>query len=117
MHKHPEIVERLRQRSKFFMELANSKGIDTGLAMGAAVIPTIVGNSLDCMRLSQNLAARKINVQPIVYPAVEDSASRLRFFISALHTEDQLRRTVDVLVEELANVRNQSKNDAGSIRI
>jgi len=101
MQRHPEIVEQLRQRSKLFVELARDSGIDTGLSAGAAVIPAIIGNSLQCMRLGQALAARKINVQPIVHPAVEENASRLRFFISATHSEDEIRYAVQVLAEEL----------------
>jgi 8-amino-7-oxononanoate synthase len=105
MHRHPEIVEQLRQRSKLFLELARSRGINTGLSVGAAVIPAIVGNSIRCMQLSHAMAARHINVQPIVHPAVEENAARLRFFISATHTEEEIRHAVDVLAEELAGSR------------
>jgi len=44
-------------------------------------------------------------VQPIVYPAVEERAARLRFFITSLHTEQQIRYTIDALTEELAALR------------
>jgi 8-amino-7-oxononanoate synthase/acyl carrier protein len=101
MRRHPEIVERLRSRSKFFLETARSKGIDTGFSMGFAVVPAIIGNSMISMQLSQALASRRINVQPIVYPAVEENAARLRFFISATHSEDEIRHTIDVLSEEM----------------
>jgi hypothetical protein len=40
-------------------------------------------------------------VQPILYPAVEESAARLRFFVTARHTEPQIRTTVDAVAEEL----------------
>lgn len=116
MHEHPEVVETLRARSRFFMDYAKERGIDTGLAMGAAVVPAIIGNSLDCMKLSQALKGRRINVQPIVYPAVEDDAARLRFFISALHSEEQLRHTVDVMVEELAKIRGGEEAVAGQLQ-
>ena len=53
------------------------------------------------MQLSHALAARRINVQPIVHPAVEENAARLRFFISATHTEEEIRHAVSVLAEEL----------------
>jgi 8-amino-7-oxononanoate synthase len=56
------------------------------------------------MRLSQALAARKINVQPIVHPAVEENAARLRFFISATHSEEEIRHSVQVLSEELGKL-------------
>jgi 8-amino-7-oxononanoate synthase len=106
MQRHPEIVERLRSRSKLFLELARDCGIDTGFSQGAAVIPAIIGNSIKCMLLSQALAARKINVQPIVHPAVEENAARLRFFISATHSEDEIRHAVQVLAEEIRKITN-----------
>jgi 8-amino-7-oxononanoate synthase len=105
MQRHPEIVEQLRQRSRLFLELARSGGINTGLSVGAAVIPAIIGNSIQCMQLSHALAARRINVQPIVHPAVDENAARLRFFISATHTEEEIRHAVNVLAEELENSR------------
>jgi 8-amino-7-oxononanoate synthase/acyl carrier protein len=100
MQRHPEVVERLRNRAQLFLKLARSKGINTGFSIGAAVVPAIIGDSEKCMRLSQALAARRINVQPIVHPAVEENAARLRFFISATHTEEEIRHTVDCLAEE-----------------
>jgi 8-amino-7-oxononanoate synthase/acyl carrier protein len=104
MQRHPEIVVQLRQRSKLFLDLARASGINTGYSAGVAVIPAIIGNSLRCMQLSEALAARKINVQPIVHPAVEENAARLRFFISATHSEEEIRYAVQVLSEEMARI-------------
>ena len=61
---------------------------------------------------------RGINVQPILHPAVEESAARLRFFVTAKHTEEQIRLTVDAVVEELkkidpSHLRHQTTADAG----
>jgi hypothetical protein len=39
-------------------------------------------------------------VQPILYPAVPERASRLRFFITAAHTEEQIREAVTIVIEE-----------------
>ncbi len=47
---------------------------------------------------------RGINVQPILHPAVEESAARLRFFVTAKHTEAQIRTTVETLAEELMKI-------------
>jgi 7-keto-8-aminopelargonate synthetase-like enzyme len=58
------------------------------------------------MLLSQALAARKINVQPIVHPAVDEDAARLRFFISATHSEEEIRYAVQALAEELKRITN-----------
>jgi 8-amino-7-oxononanoate synthase len=104
MRAEPERVRTLQERAAFFLALARKRGINTGLSGGSAVVPCIVGNSLRCLELSSRLSSRGINVQPIVYPAVEDNAACLRFFLSATHTEEQLAWTVDVLAEELARL-------------
>lgn len=97
MLEEPVRVERLRERSDYFLKLAREKGIDTGLSQGYAVIPAIIGSSLKATRLSNQLFERGINVQPIIHPAVEERAARLRFFISSSHNESQLESTVDAL--------------------
>ena len=43
-------------------------------------------------------------MQPILYPAVEEQAARLRFFITASHTEEQIRHAVDVTAEEVERI-------------
>jgi 8-amino-7-oxononanoate synthase len=107
---HPELVERLHRQSRLFLMLAKAKGIDTGMSDQSAVIPCIVGHSMMCLKLSQRLAERGINVQPIVYPAVEERSARLRFFVNATHTDEQIRRTVDAVAEELAALRRAEEN-------
>lgn len=97
MLEEPERVERLRERAKHFLALARDNGIDTGLAQGHAVIPAIIGSSLKAAKISNQLFERGINVLPIIYPAVEERAARLRFFISGLHVESQIQSAVEAL--------------------
>jgi 8-amino-7-oxononanoate synthase len=112
---HPEKVARLHERAELFLQVAKAKGIDTGFAGGSAVVPAILGNSLHSMQVSEALRQRGINVQPILYPAVEETAARLRFFCTATHSEQQIRETVEVLAEEIAKVRAESEQPTGSI--
>jgi 8-amino-7-oxononanoate synthase len=113
---HPEKVRRLHERARLFLKLARERGIDTGTAGGSAVVPAILGNSLHSLQVSEALRLRGINVQPILYPAVEETAARLRFFITATHTEQQIRETVEVLAEEIGRVRAESTEaQTGSI--
>jgi 8-amino-7-oxononanoate synthase len=100
----PERVARLQERARLFLELARARGINTGMSKDSAVIPCIVGNSVHCLQLSEALLRRGINVQPILYPAVEEEAARLRFFVSATHTEKQIRETVEAVAEELSRL-------------
>lgn len=100
----PERVTTLQARGQFFLELARAGGIDTGTSTGLAVIPAIIGGSIKTARLSAALFERGINVQPILYPAVPEKSARLRFFISCEHTEDQIRQTVQAVVEEVSRL-------------
>jgi 8-amino-7-oxononanoate synthase len=111
---HPEKVARLHERASLFLRLAKEKGIDTGFSQESAVIPAILGNSLHALSVSDALKHRGINVQPILYPAVEETAARLRFFCTATHTEQQIRETVQVLAEEIARARAESGESASS---
>lgn len=100
----PRRVAVLQARSALFLRLARERGMCTGMSAGTPVIPVIIGNSEHCLLLSRALRDRGVNVQPILYPAVEESASRLRFFITCRHTEAQIRHTVDAVAEELAKI-------------
>jgi 8-amino-7-oxononanoate synthase len=94
----------LRERGQQFLELARALGIDTGLSAGYSVIPAITHSSLKAARVAEALYRRGINVQPIVYPAVQERAARLRFFVSSEHSEAQIRSTVEALAEDLRRV-------------
>ena len=100
----PERVSQLHERAELFLNLAKGWGMNTGSSNGSPVIPIILGNSLHCLEISQALGRRGVNVQPILHPAVEERAARLRFFITSNHTEEQIRYTVRALAEELAKV-------------
>lgn len=97
MLKEPERVSRLHERGRHFMQLARDAGINTGSSSGLAVIPAITGSSLKAARVSNQLFDVGINVQPIIYPAVEERAARLRFFLSAMHTEQEIEYAVKTL--------------------
>ncbi|NDC64125.1 MAG: aminotransferase class I/II-fold pyridoxal phosphate-dependent enzyme [Planctomycetia bacterium] len=104
LERQPERVARLHANARLFLQLAREAGLDTGPSGGSAIVPVILGNSMNSLRLSRALFARGINVQPILYPAVEERASRLRFFITSRHTPEQIRRTIEALREELARL-------------
>lgn len=108
----PERVETLRQRSAYFLSLARAAGLETGDSSGTPVIPVITGNSLVALRLAHRLFNDGINVQPILYPAVDEAAARLRFFLTSTHHNQQIEFTVQRLVhhlEELGQLTPQSR--------
>lgn len=104
----PERVARLQANGRLFLEEAKAAGLDTGLSEGYNVVPVIIGRSLAAGRLSNALLDRGISVQPVVYPAVEEKLARLRFFITADHTAEQIRATVAAVAEELARLDSEA---------
>ncbi len=104
LEKQPQRVARLARNTGFFLSAARDAGIDTGRCRQTPVIPVILGNSVDCLTLSQAMLGRGVNVMPILYPAVEESAARLRFFLTSSHTAAQIRFAVAILAEELSKL-------------
>ena len=105
MQREPERVHKLQDISQFFLNYAQEKGLDTGAAQGYAIVPIMVGDSMVSGFLATRLFARGIYVMPITFPAVKEGAARLRFFLSASHTEEQIRKTIDTVVEEIPVAR------------
>lgn len=91
LQREPQRVEQLHHNCELFLELTKSYGLNTGLAMGTAIVPVITGSSLAALRLSESLFKQGINAQPILHPAVEEERARVRFFLTSCHTDEELR--------------------------
>ena len=111
----PERVARLHERARLFLTLARARGLNTGLSKDSPIVPVILGDSVHCLRLSRALFDRGINVQPILYPAVEERAARLRFFITAGHTTEQIHHSIDVTAEEAERINPKYVSQAGPL--
>ena len=101
LKREPERVHKLQHISQYFLKYATEKGLNTGEAQGYAIVPVITGDSMVTGFLATQLFRRGIYVMPITFPAVKEGEARLRFFLSASQTEENVRYTLDALVEEL----------------
>ncbi|MFX1671561.1 aminotransferase class I/II-fold pyridoxal phosphate-dependent enzyme [Paraburkholderia sp. A2WS-5] len=90
-------VQALKARGHQFVREARAAGLDTGTSAGYAVVPVITRSSLKAAQWANALFDEGINVQPIFYPAVEERAARLRFFICSTHLPEQITQTVSAL--------------------
>jgi 8-amino-7-oxononanoate synthase len=107
IEKNPRYVQTLRDRSQFFLNYAKEKGLDTGLSERTPIVPVITGDSAVALRLSHHLFEEGIHVPPIIAPAVKNHAARLRFFVTAQHTEAQIIRAVDRTADIYKRLRGQ----------
>jgi 8-amino-7-oxononanoate synthase len=104
----PERVARLQENARTFHRLCRERGLDTGNATGAtAIVPIIIANSGETLMLAQRLYDAGVNVSPIVHPAVAEDATRLRFFVSALHQPEQLERAAATIAAKWREVKNE----------
>lgn len=101
MAREPDRVRRLRSISEYFITQARALKLNTGDSRGIAIIPVILGSSVNAARISSALFDRGINVQPILYPAVPEKSARLRFFLSCEHTQEQIDTTLNTLASLL----------------
>jgi 7-keto-8-aminopelargonate synthetase-like enzyme len=65
------------------------------------VVPIIVGHSFNAGCLALSLLEHQIYAMPITFPAVKEGTARLRFFLSAAHSEEHIRHTLDLVAREL----------------
>ncbi|QIE55820.1 aminotransferase class I/II-fold pyridoxal phosphate-dependent enzyme [Pikeienuella piscinae] len=95
----PERVARLRANGLRFRDRAKAAGLDIGLTEGYAVTPVIIGDSPRAVVAADRIFQRGVNALPIIFPAVPEQQARIRFFLTADHTEEQIDRAVDVTAE------------------
>ncbi|ENH97256.1 8-amino-7-oxononanoate synthase [Gracilibacillus halophilus YIM-C55.5] len=93
----------LKENHTYFLNELKKLGVDTGNSYDTPIVPMIIGNSDETLMFSEILYKNGINAMPIVYPAVKESEARIRFFISAAHTKEDLNQTLSVIKERLVN--------------
>lgn len=105
LEREPHRPKRLRDRARFFRKVARENGLTIGGDEESPVASLIVGDDKMAMMLSHNLLEHGVEVQPIVRPAVSATTARLRFFLTANHTEEQIQETVPAVAQELEKLR------------
>jgi 8-amino-7-oxononanoate synthase len=98
----PERVARLQDRAARLRALCLDAGIPIGGGANSPVIPIVIGDSTRAAHLSAILLDAGFDVQPMIAPAVAENAARLRLFVTAQHTDDDLKRAVAAVGRALA---------------
>ncbi|WP_445634083.1 Carrier domain-containing protein [Nostoc sp. DSM 114161] len=106
----PQRVAKLHQTAELFRTLARNKGLNVGASHDSPIIPILIGDYTETARLANVIRQQGINVFPIGWPVVPAALSRLRFMVSALHTEEQIKFTVNTIAELII-----SSNDSQSM--
>ena len=96
---HPERVRTLHENSRYFREALVEAGLKP-LAGETPIVPIIIGETADAIRMSEMLLAEGIFVTGFGFPVVPKGSARLRCQISSAHT----RADLDFAVTAIAKI-------------
>jgi 8-amino-7-oxononanoate synthase len=93
----PELRPRLWRNIRRFVE--GLQGLGVGAKAQSAIVPIVLGTPQRAMAAAGFLRQRGVLVKAIRPPTVPKGTSRLRFALSAAHTEEQIDCALDALKE------------------
>ena len=94
IEQHPERVRTLRENARYFREQILAAGFKP-LAGETPIIPIIIGETADAIRLSDRLLEQGVFVTGFGYPVVPQGQARVRCQISAAHTREDLDEAIE----------------------
>lgn len=97
----PELRPRLWRNVRRFVEGLRRLGLEA--EPRSAIVPVVLGTPERALRASAFLRERGLLAKPIRPPTVPEGTSRLRFALSAAHTEAQIDRALQALEEARAH--------------
>lgn len=91
-------VERLWSNTKLMRSLLKESGFNVGNSK-SPIVPLYVADETKLALLCKGLFWEGIFTNWVSYPVVSKNQGRLRFVVTASHTEEQIRKTVNVLLD------------------
>jgi 8-amino-7-oxononanoate synthase len=98
LRERPHRVERLRCNARVLRRALAGEGFPVS-EQDMHIVPLVVGDERDAMRLCQEGIERGVFAQAIRPPTVPDGTSRLRLTVMASHTASDLRMAAGILGE------------------
>src|SRR5690606_26411243 len=93
IERHPDRVRTLRENAAYFRGAIKEAGFNP-LEGDTPIVPIIIGETADAIRMSEMLLDEGIFVTGFGFPVVPHGTARLRCQISAAHTREDLDAAV-----------------------
>lgn len=93
-----ELRSGLDKKAAMVRSILNKNGFNTGLST-THIIPLILGKERIALDFSRVLLEHGVLGVPVRPPTVPEGTSRIRFSISAAHTEHDCRRLIDAVIK------------------
>lgn len=94
----PEMVQTLQQNVEQMRSGLRNMGYEV-LESPTAILPIIIGDTAQAIRLSERLLEKGIFVIGFGFPVVPEGAARLRIQMSAAHTSEHIERALQAFQE------------------
>jgi glycine C-acetyltransferase len=98
LDKHPELVSKLRENTKYFRAGLERIGYRP-LPGESAIVPIIVGETSFAIAMSDRLLKRGVFVTGFGFPVVPEGTARIRVQISAALTTEEMDRALEAFEE------------------
>ncbi|MBN2370768.1 MAG: aminotransferase class I/II-fold pyridoxal phosphate-dependent enzyme [Vicinamibacteria bacterium] len=96
----PQLRAKLWSNVAYLRRRFTEEGVDIGHSC-SQVIPVMINDDVRVFPIGEKLQERGLFLQPVVHPAVTRHKSRLRIFVSASLSEQDLAEAVDTIADVL----------------
>jgi glycine C-acetyltransferase len=91
---HPELVQKLRENTRYFREAITEAGFKP-LPGETPIVPIIVGETATAIKMSDMLLDEGVFVTGFGFPVVPQGEARVRCQLSAAHSRDDLDQAIE----------------------
>ena len=96
LEEEPQLIEALWTNTRSFKEGLKKLGFNTGMSE-TPITPVMVGDAALAHQFSRELFAEGVFAMSLGFPTVPVGKARIRTIVTATHTEDELRRALEIL--------------------
>jgi glycine C-acetyltransferase len=96
LEEEPQLIEALWTNTRSFKAGLKKLGFNTGMSE-TPITPVMVGDAALAHQFSRELFAEGVFAMSLGFPTVPVGKARIRSIVTATHTEDELRRALEIL--------------------
>ena len=96
LEQHPELVQKLRDNTRYFREQLIEAGFKP-IEGDTPIVPIIIGDTAEAIRMSRELLEEGVFVIGFGYPVVPHGTARIRCQVSAAHETEHLDAVIDAM--------------------
>jgi len=94
---HSNVLARFRANRDFFQKGLEKFGVTNAQKSGSAIFSAPVGNDRKLREIARELFRRGVYAEALGFPAVPHGQERVRFRVSATHTQEELARVLQIV--------------------